>query len=294
MPAGPTPTAETRPLAELLDAAVRWLGARGVAEPRLPCELLAARILRLPRLQLPLERSRRLLPWQVAALRRGVLRLGAHEPVQYILGEWEFRGLPLKVDRRALIPRPETEQLVQRVLGHPGVWQASAPLLGDIGTGSGCIAVSLAVEAPRCKVMAVDRESAAIELARANAARHGVAARITFIHGELCAGLPPASLDAVVSNPPYIDSRTCGQLPAMIRDFEPLSAIDGGSDGLAVLRDLIPDAALALRPHGWCFLEIGHDQGAAVRALLEQAGFAEIEIARDLAGQVRFAQARMP
>ena len=294
MPAAPTTPAEIRPLGTLLDAAVRWLEIRGVADARQPCELLAARLLRLPRLQLPLERSRRLLPGQVAALRRGILRLGAHEPVQYILGEWDFRGLTFKVDRRALIPRPETEQLVQRVLDQPGIRQAPAPRLCDIGAGGGCIAVSLAAEAPRCEVVAVDREPGALELARENAARHGVAARITFIQGEFCAGLPPASLDAVVSNPPYIDTRTCGQLPALIRDYEPRSALDGGTDGLAVLRHLVPDAALALKPHGWCFLEIGHDQGEAVRALLEQAGFAEIEIARDLAGRIRFAQARMP
>jgi len=294
MPAGSPPPATPRPLAPLLDAAVRWLGARGVAEPRAACELLAARILHLPRLQLALERSRRLLPWQVAALRRGVLRLGAHEPVQYILGEWDFRGRTFKVDRRALIPRPETEQLVQRVLDQPGVWQAPAPRLGDIGTGSGCIAVSLAAEVPRSGIIAVDREPAALELARENAARLGVASRITFIQGDCCAGLPPASLDAVVANPPYIDSRTCAQLPALIRDFEPRSALDGGADGLEILRLLIPDAALVLKPHGWCFLEIGHDQGEAVRALLERAGFADIVLARDLTGQIRFAQARMP
>ena len=108
MPAAPTTPAEIRPLGTLLDAAVRWLEIRGVADARQPCELLAARLLRLPRLQLPLERSRRLLPGQVAALRRGILRLGAHEPVQYILGEWDFRGLTFKVDRRAL-PEPALE-----------------------------------------------------------------------------------------------------------------------------------------------------------------------------------------
>ena len=294
MPVGSPPPATPRPLAPLLDAAVRWLGVRGVAEPRAACELLAARILHLPRLQLALERSRQLLPWQVAALRRGVLRLGAHEPVQYILGEWDFRGRTFKVDCRALIPRPETEQLVQRVLDQAGVWQASAPRLGDIGTGSGCIAVSLAAEAPRCGIVAVDCEFAALELARENAARHDVAARITFIQGDCCAGLPPASLDAVVANPPYIDSRTCGQLPALIRDFEPRRALDGGADGLEILRRLIPDAALVLKPHGWCFIEIGHDQSEAVRLMLEQAGFTDIVLARDLAGQIRFAQARMP
>ena len=294
MPAAPTTPAEPAPLGTLLDAAVRWLGNRGVADARQPCELLAARLLSLPRLQLPLERSRRLLPGQVAALRRGVLRLGAHEPVQYILGEWDFRGLTFKVDRRALIPRPETEQLVQRVLDHPGLRQAPAPRLCDVGTGSGCIAVSLAAEVPRGEVVAVDLDPGALDLARENAARHGVAARITFIQGACCAGLPPASLDAVVSNPPYIDTRTCGQLPALIRDYEPRRALDGGADGLEILRHLIPDAALVLKPHGVCFLEIGHDQGDAVRALLEQAGFTEIEIARDLAGHIRFAQARMP
>jgi release factor glutamine methyltransferase len=295
MSSNPPPTAAANhSQASLLEASVRWLAARGVAEPRIACELLAARILRLPRLQLSLERSRQLRPLQVAALRRGVLRLGTHEPVQYILSEWEFRGLTLKVDRRALIPRPETEQLVQRVLDHSEVWQAPVPRLADIGTGSGCIAISLATEVPRCEIVAVDREPAALELARENAACHNVATRIKFIQGEFCAGLPTASLDALVSNPPYIASHTCEQLPTLIRDFEPRSALDGGTDGLEVLRHLIPDAAMALKPHGWCFLEIGHDQGEAVRALLGQAGFTDITIARDLAGQIRFAQARIP
>jgi release factor glutamine methyltransferase len=294
MPDEPMTFAESSPLGALLDAAARWLKARGIDEARLPCELLATRILRLPRLQLPLEQARRLAPWQVAALRRGVLRLGAHEPIQYILGEWDFRGLTLKVDRRALIPRPETEQLVQRVLDQPEIWRAPAPRLCDIGTGSGCIAVGLAVEAPRGHYVAVDREAAALDLARENAKRHGVASRITFLHGENCAHLPPATLDAVVSNPPYIASPVCETLSTRIRDFEPRSALDGGADGLKILRNLIPDAAMVLKPHGWCFLEIGLDQGEAVRALLAQAGFTEIAIARDLAGMIRFARARMP
>ncbi|NLF23500.1 MAG: peptide chain release factor N(5)-glutamine methyltransferase [Lentisphaerae bacterium] len=290
----PAPSSDARPLGELLDAGAAWLEARGVDEAAAQCAWLAARLLRQPRLQLALQRDRRLDEGQIDALRRGIVRLGNHEPIQYVLGEWDFRGLTLAVDRRALIPRPETEQLVQLVLDQKALWEAHAPRICEVGTGSGCIVVSLAVEAPLGDYLATDCDADALSLARENAARHGVAGRITFLHAPSCAPAPPASLDAVVSNPPYIATDTCTRLPRRIRDFEPPGALDGGADGLAILRDVIHDAALRLKRQGWCFLEIGADQGPAVRALLLQAGFASAEIRRDLAGHDRLACGRMP
>lgn len=293
MPPVSTPSG-SRSLGVLLKAGADWLRARGVEEPERLFELLAASVLGVPRMRIALERDRIPDKRQLEELRRGIVRLGRHEPVQYVLGGWDFRGLTLRVDRRALIPRPETEQLVQLVLDQTEIWRAPAPAICDVGTGSGCIAISLATEAPQGCYSAVDRDAMALALARENAVLHGVAERIRFILGESCAGAPAASLDAVVSNPPYIATATCEALPRNIREFEPLAALDGGEDGLTIVRDIINDAALRLKPQGWCFLEIGDGQGAAVRRMLEQAGFAAMGILCDLSGRVRFARARMP
>ena len=293
MPPASTPSG-SRSLGVLLKAGADWLRTRGVEEPERLFELLAAGVLGVPRMRIALERDRIPDKRQLEELRRGIVRLGRHEPVQYVLGEWDFRGLTLRVDRRALIPRPETEQLVQLVLDQTEIWQAPAPAICDVGTGCGCIAISLATEAPQGCFSAVDRDAMALALARENAALHGVAERIRLILGESCAGALAASLDAVVSNPPYIATATCEALPLNIREFEPLAALDGGEDGLTIVRDIINDAALRLKPQGWCFLEIGDGQGPAVRRMLEQAGFAAMDILRDLSGRVRFARARMP
>lgn len=286
--------AGSRPVGELLAAGAAWLGARRVEEPRLLCEWLAAGLLSVTRHGLRGLMGRPAGPAFAARLRDGVVRLGDGEPVQYVLGEWDFRGVTLKTDRRALIPRPETEGLVQLVLDAPGVWSRGArPSVRDVGTGSGCIAISLAVERPSCRVTAIDVEEEALSLARENAGRCGVAGRIDFVLGDCCAGAPAASVDVVVSNPPYIGTGAIGGLPRMIRDFEPRRALDGGRDGLRVVRDLVHDAAIALRPGGWCFLEIGDDQGDPVRALLEDDGFSDVRITPDLAGKTRYASGRI-
>ena len=289
------PDATARTLGDLLDAGARWLGRRGVDEARLQCEWLASASLGRGRASLPLGE----VPPQdvVEALRAGVVRLGEGEPLQYVLGEWDFRMLTLKTDRRALIPRPETEGLVGQVLAEPRLWGRGAssgagapPSICDVGTGSGAIALSLAFERPACRVLATDCEEAALSLARENAARLGLDGRITFALGRNCAGAAPASLDAVVSNPPYIASADVDALPRHIAGHEPRTALDGGADGLDVIRGLVHDAAIALRRGGFIFMEIGDDQGAPVAALLESAGFSEVGISKDLAGRVRYAK----
>ena len=229
----------------------------------------------------------------VDAMRAGLRRLGGGEPVQYVIGEWDFRCLTLKTDARALIPRPETEQLVQLALDEREVWEHPDPRLCDVGTGTGCIAISFAVERPACRVTAVDVDGDALALARENAERCGVGGRIDFRLGRNCAGAAAASLDAVVSNPPYIASRVVDGLPPLIRDHEPRLALDGGPDGLDIVREVVNDAAIALRPGGWCFLEIGDEQGEAVRGILEDAGFTSVAILADFAGLTRFAKGRI-
>ena len=279
------------PLAELLSAGCRWLAGRGVEEPRLSCEWLAASLLGCGRAALPLKDVPS--PGVMDRLRDGIRRLGDGEPVQYVIGEWDFRCLTLKTDRRALIPRPETEQLVELVLSEKALWGRPAPLVYDVGTGTGAIALSLARERPGCSVVAVDCEQDALSLARENAAACGLAGAVRFVLGRNCADAAPATVDAVVSNPPYIASGVVDGLPRLIRDFEPRTALDGGADGLDVFRGLVHDAAIALRRGGFLFLEIGDDQGEAVAGLLDDAGFSDVGVFSDFAGRPRFAKGRI-
>src|SRR5690554_4050454 len=209
------------PLGRVLSAGADWLSARKIPEARMACELLAARLLRVPRLRLALMTDCPLPPPLLRAMRRGLRRLSEGEPVQYVLGEWEFRGHKLKVDRRALIPRPETEQLVQRVLDATRLWDIAEPRICDVGTGSGCIVLSLALERPNGRYTATDRDAVALELARENAEFLKVADRIEFAQGENFALAPPGSFDAVVSNPPYIATGVWRTLSRGIRDYEP-------------------------------------------------------------------------
>ena len=285
--------ASGRRIGDILSAGASWLESRKIEDARLQCEWLAAALLSSSRTELELALGREAPEPFVSQMRDGVRRLGGGEPVQYVIGEWDFRCLTLKTDSRALIPRPETEQLVQLVLDEREVWNSPEPRICDVGTGTGCIAISLAVERPQCRLLAVDADAAALSLARENAALCGVADKVEFRHGRNCGGAAEASLDAVVSNPPYIASRVVDGLPPLIRDHEPRIALDGGADGLDVVREVVNDASIALRRGGWCFLEIGDDQGEAVRGILEDAGFTEIAVLADLAGLTRFAKGRI-
>ncbi len=285
--------ASGRRIGDILSAGALWLESKNVEDARLQCEWLAAALLSSSRTELELALDREVSEPFVSQMREGVRRLGAGEPVQYVVGEWDFRCLTLGTDPRALIPRPETEQLVQLVLDERKVWERPEPRLCDVGTGTGCIAISLAVERPQCRCLAVDVDEATLSLARENAAHCGVADKVEFRLGRNCGGASESSLDAVVSNPPYIASRIVDSLPPLIRDHEPRVALDGGPDGLDVIREVANDAAIALRPAGWCFLEIGDEQGEAVRGILEDAGFSEISVLADFAGLTRFAKGRI-
>ncbi len=259
---------------------------------RLDVAWLVSRAIGCPRLDLPLLGDRRLAPRERRRIVAGLARLAAGEPLAYVLGDAEFMGRVFACDRRALIPRPETEQLAAAVLGWAPLWRRSAPRVADVGTGGGCLAVTLALERPAVRLLAVDISPAALALARRNAGRHGVAGRLRFRRGDLLAGLPPGRLDAVVSNPPYVAAAEWARCPTSVRAFEPRRALDGGVDGLAVIRRLIGQARAALAPGGWLFLEIGAAQGRAVRALLAAAGFGAVRILSDLAGRDRVIRAR--
>jgi len=274
-------------IAEVLAAAGEYLAGKGVDDARPAVELLVARLLNCRRLELPL-RAQAVLPENLlAALRRGVRRVAGGEPVQYVLGQWDFMGRTFKVDRRALIPRPDTECLVAAALACAPLWARGRPAIVDIGTGAGCIAISLALARPDGLYIGLDVSADTLALARENAAALGVADRIAFTGNALCDTVEPEMLDAVVSNPPYVRTADFEKLPVHIRCHEPRLALDGGPDGLTVIEGIVQDAAIALKDGGRLFLEIGWDQAAAVKALFAQAGFDGIHVGPDLAGRDR-------
>ncbi len=279
-----------RTLGGILTAATAFLAGRKAPEPRLAAEWLAARLLQCRRLDLHTRYEQILPETLVEAMRRGIKRVAAGEPVQYVVGRWEFRGHPFKVDRRALIPRPETEQLVELVLEDRVLWETPNPRIVDLGTGSGCIAVSLARERPQGLYLATDISEEALSLARENAALNRVEERIRFVPGDLSDLLDPASVDAIVSNPPYIPSAVVDGLAPGVKDFEPRIALDGGEDGMDVLRQIAEEATMALRNGGKLFLEVGAEQqqAAAIARFLDELGFDGIRPHRDLSGVERF------
>jgi release factor glutamine methyltransferase len=280
-------------LIDVLRAATDYLSGKGVPQPRLAAEQLMSHALKCPRLQLYLRFEALLDEDQLAPLRAAIRRLGAGEPLQYVVGDTEFMGRRFKTDRRALIPRPDTETLVEGVLNCATLWARPRPAVVDVGTGSGCVAISLALARPEADYVALDSSEAALALARENAALNRAPA-IVFRAGDVLTGMPPASADAVVANLPYIRTAECASLPRHIRDYEPLSALDGGTDGLDLVRRLIAEACPVLRPGGALFLEIGFDQGADVVKSLQQCGYADIGVLKDLGGRDRVARAFRP
>jgi release factor glutamine methyltransferase len=218
------------------------------------------------------------------------------EPIQYITGEAEFYGLPFRVTPAVLIPRPETELLLEKVLG----LAAELPHLGgnlriaDVGAGSGAIAVVLARHLPHAEVTATDLSEAALAVARENAEINGVSARIRFLNGDLLAPVAAEQFDCIVSNPPYVPESDRASLSVEVRDHEPAIALFAGDDGLAVYRRLIPAAFAALAPGGLLALEIGCGQSDAVATLLADVGFAQIGFTPDLQNIPRVATARRP
>lgn len=230
----------------------------------------------------------------------------AGEPIQYIAGQSEFYGLPFAVNHAVLIPRPETEHVVEKVLEVAGGFDqpgsattgrrgwGGRPRIVDLGTGSGAIAVALACHIETATLTATDLSHAALELARENALRNSVGERIRFLHGDLLAPVSGEQFEIVVSNPPYVAEGDRDLLSVEVRNYEPHQALFAGADGLAVYRRLIPQAYDALVPGGFLVLEIGYGQAEAVAALLAQAGFIQAAFTPDLQGISRVAAARKP
>lgn len=268
---------------------------RGIENARLEAELLLASVLGVSRLDLYLQHDRPLDGEEVDRFRELVRRRLRREPLQYILGEAHFRELVLKVDPRVLIPRPETEVLVGEVLA----WAERRAAAGgvpagglsalDIGTGSGAIILSLALEGSFGRLVATDISADALAVARENAERCGLGARVEFREGALWEPLGrDERFDVVVSNPPYVAESERGSLQPEVREWEPAGALFGGADGLAVLAALVGGAPSHLESGGLLALEMGADQAAAVVGLIEEAGvYGEPRVIRDLAGRDR-------
>jgi release factor glutamine methyltransferase len=209
------------------------------------------------------------------------------EPIQYITGEQEFYGLPFRVTPAVLIPRPETEHLVEKALELAAGFEW--PRIVDVGVGSGAIAVALACRLHEARITAVDISSAALEVARENAERNGASERIDFRKSDLLTAVASERFEMVVSNPPYVASSDRDSLSVEVRDHEPALALFAGEDGLDVYRRLIPAAFAVLEAGGFLVMEIGYGQSSAVAALLAQAGFERIEFVLDLQGIARVA-----
>jgi len=286
-------SAADKTVGEVLQAAAAYLGKKGIPDPEVAAGLLMSRLLRCRRLEINLHREQLLPDKYLEAMRRGVKRVGDGEPVQYVLGEWDFMGRSFKVDRRALIPRPETEVLVDSVLRCESIWKQPRPVVADIGTGCGCIAITLALERPNGLYLGLDVSEDALSLARENAEKWNVSDRVAFSAEGVADLVDPECLDCVVANLPYIPSAEIASLPVWIRDHEPRIALDGGPDGMSVIRDVVQDAALALKPGGWLFLEVGDGQAGSVCGLLSGAGFEQVGSAPDLSGRPRIVSGRL-
>jgi release factor glutamine methyltransferase len=257
---------------------------------RLDAEMLLLAILRKNRAWLLAHPDEPVAADAVSRYAEWVERRSFGEPAQYILGEVEFYRMPFRVTRDVLIPRPETEHVVERALEL--VAGFSAPRIADVGTGSGAIAVALAHEWPDARVTGTDVSAAALNIARENAQRNGVVERVRFLEGDLLEPVAEERFDLVVSNPPYVAEGDRDSLAVEVRDYEPAQALFAGEDGLAVYRRLITAAHAALAVGGWIVLEIGYGQEASVHALLAEAGFERIEFAADLQGIARVASGR--
>ncbi len=286
----------TASIAELLREATARLQATSQT-PRLDAELLLAHALNWPRARVLAERQYHPSSEQAATFAALVARRSQGEPVAYLIGRREFYGLDLEVTPATLVPRPETELLVELALaearrlllarGQVTDWPALT--LADIGTGSGAIAVALATHLPEALVYAVDLSAEALAVAGRNIARHGLQGRVRLLHGDLLAPLPEP-VDLIVSNPPYT---VYAEIAPDVRAYEPRLALDGGPNGTAVYRRLLATVPAALRPHGALLLEIGAWQGHTVAELVRAAlPDAEVQVHQDLAGRDRVVVAR--
>jgi len=276
----------------LLERGASELERVGVADSRIQAELLLRHALGCSRESL-LARLHEPVPaeasghfFQLVERRRGRV------PVQYVVGTQEFYGLSFRVTPAVLIPRPESEGLVEEAVGELGDTHESR--IVDVGCGSGCITVAIAHTLAKAELVAIDQSPAALAIAQENALRHGVASRIEFLEGNLLVPLQTGDVDAIVSNPPYVPDDELETLEPEVSEHEPRQALSGGKDGLSVIERLLPEAGKALRHGGFFFMEIGHDQDERVRELVTKAGLEHLRTVPDLTGIPRIVVAKKP
>ena len=285
-------------LRDALTAAVNRLTAATVPSPRMNAELLLMFTLDCDRAYLFAHPERELNVAEQTRYDEALTERAGGVPAQYITGHQEFWGMDLIVTPAVLIPRPETEHVIETVLQLLGLGQArlgrapspAALRLIDVGTGSGCIALALAKELPQAEIHATDISSAALEIASANAARHQLEGRVRFHETDLLPGLEPGAFDMVVSNPPYVGESEEDQVQLEVRKFEPRQAVFAGPTGLEVIARLIPQARDTLKPGGWLVMEIGGTIADEVRRLL--ADWNDVQVTNDLQGIARVISAR--
>jgi len=309
---------------EAIQKSADFLGKKGVESPRLQTELLLAHLLKLPRMKLYLNFERALTAAETDLLREFVKRRGQREPLQHIVGSTSFCGFEIAVNRHALVPRPETELLAEAgwqflqgradlPVGQDAQQRVPTSAL-DFGTGTGCIGIALAAKCPNAKIVATDISADALSLAKENAAANKLAERIEFMEGEGFAALSgaaergrlarefaeadtragrPRSFDLIISNPPYIPSAEIATLQPEVRDFDPRSALDGGSDGLDFYRQLAAEAKPFLKPDGEIMLEFGDGQADAIKTIFENENWIVEAVKEDYSHRARILIAKL-
>ena len=278
----------------LLEWSTEYLQERGFESTRLNAELLLCHTLQCERIQLYTNFDKPLTPNELSVYKSYLKRRLSHEPVQYILGETEFMGLTLKVDKRVLIPRPETEILVEHVIELAKM--AGAKSILDIGTGSGNIPVSLAKFINEIEIDSMDISKDALDVARANADLHNVGNRIRFIHGDIHSyadHLNKHSYDIIVSNPPYISSSEFTSVTPEVSEYEPSIATTDRGDGFTFYRTIQSAGKQLLKGNGWVIVEVAYNQSKEVAGLFASAGYKDIETISDYAGIERIVKARL-
>lgn len=266
---------------------------RGFDSPRLEAELLLGHALKKTRIELITQPNHEPDDAQLALFRELLKRRRTHEPAAYLLGQREFYGLGFQVDARVLIPRPDTETLVEVALdGTRGLYAHGQAL--DLCTGSGCVALAFAHQRPSWSVTGVDLSEAALQVAEQNALRLGKILNISWVKGDLFAALAPLEFDLITANPPYIPSDEVLRLDPTIREFEPRLALDGGKDGLDVTRRIVEQAQQWLTPGGMLAIEIGYDQGPDVQALMNSVGLNDVQLHKDYGSRPRVVSGRRP
>ncbi|MBW1798235.1 MAG: peptide chain release factor N(5)-glutamine methyltransferase [Deltaproteobacteria bacterium] len=291
-------TPQTWTIKSLLGVSTDYLKKKQIDSPRLTAEILLAHQLKSDRVNLYLNLDQPLTEKEVSGYRALIRRRLGREPLQYITGIQEFWSVDFMVDPRALIPRPETELLVEqaiRLLKPAAESENQGPKILDLGTGCGTLAVSLAKEVPNGQIWATDKSQDALELARLNAERHGVSDRIEFKEGDLWEPLMNLGIkfDIILSNPPYVASEEYNDLPPEVRDYEPRSALDGGDGGTYYIERIITEAPDFMKPKAWIILEMAPDQTEKALGLLEKTeGYADSARIRDYSRLYRIVMAQ--